>query len=65
VQGASSLLKASGVETRCEIVGGSFFDGVPAGADAYIMRAVLHDWDDERSVAILENIRRWGATLFF
>ena len=44
--------QASGVEARCEIVGGSFFDGVPAGADAYIMRTILHDWDDEGFVTL-------------
>jgi hypothetical protein len=58
VAGAPALLKASGVEGRCERVGGSFFDGVPLGAEAYIMRAVLHDWDDNRSIAILKNVRK-------
>ena len=58
VTGAPPLLAASGVEARCEVVGGSFFDGVPSGAEAYIMRAVLHDWDDERSIAILKSIRK-------
>jgi hypothetical protein len=58
VAGAPPLLAASGVEARCEVVGGSFFDGVPPGADAYMMVAVLHDWDDERSIAILKRIRK-------
>jgi hypothetical protein len=58
VTGAPPLLAASGVEARCEVVGGSFFDGVPPGADAYMMRAILHDWDDERSIAILKIIRK-------
>jgi hypothetical protein len=57
VERAPGLLQASGVEARCEVVGGSFFDGVPTGADAYLLRAILHDWDDERSIAILNNIR--------
>jgi hypothetical protein len=52
------LLQASGVETRCEVVGGSFFDGVPPGADAYLLRAILHDWDDERPIAILKSVRK-------
>jgi ornithine--oxo-acid transaminase len=47
---APALLQASGVEARCEVVGGSFFEGVPPGADAYLLRAILHDWDDERSI---------------
>lgn len=58
VAGAPALLEASGIEARCEIVGGSFFDVVPTGADAYFMRAILHDWDDERSIAILQNVRK-------
>jgi hypothetical protein len=55
---ALTLLQASGVEARCEVVGGSFFDGVPPGADAYLLRAILHDWDDARSIAILKSIRK-------
>jgi hypothetical protein len=43
---------------RCQVVGGSFFEEVPGGADAYILKSVLHDWDDETSVRILETIRR-------
>jgi SAM-dependent methyltransferase len=42
---------------RCEFVGGSFFDGVPKGADAYIMKHIIHDWDDERASQILCNCR--------
>jgi O-methyltransferase domain/Dimerisation domain len=57
VERAPALLQASGVEARCEVVGGSFFEGVPPGADAYLLRAILHDWDDERSIAILKSIR--------
>lgn len=51
------VLTKAGVADRCEVVGGSFFDGVPGGADAYVLTAVVHDWDDERSVAILRNVR--------
>ena len=58
VAGAPALLQASGVKARCEVVGGSFFDGVPPGADAYLLRAILHDWDDERSITILKSIRK-------
>jgi hypothetical protein len=48
----------SGVVERCEVVAGSFFDGVPDGVDAYVLRAVIHDWDDARAGAILSNCRR-------
>jgi SAM-dependent methyltransferase len=43
---------------RCEMVAGSFFDQVPEGADGYLMQHIIHDWDDQRSVEILRNIRR-------
>jgi SAM-dependent methyltransferase len=43
---------------RLEPVGGDFFDAVPAGGDLYLLKFVLHDWDDERSSKILGNIRR-------
>jgi SAM-dependent methyltransferase len=43
---------------RCEMVAGNFFEQVPEGADGYLMQHIIHDWDDERSVAILRNIRR-------
>ena len=57
VAGAPALLSAGGVAGRCRVVAGSFFDGVPAGADAYILKSVLHDWDDTRAGAILRNCR--------
>ena len=43
---------------RIELTPGDFFKSVPAGADAYIMKYILHDWDDELCVKILENCRR-------
>jgi hypothetical protein len=58
VSGAGARLEAAGVAGRCEIVGGDFFESVPAGADAYTMKWILHDWDDEQSTRILKNIRR-------
>jgi len=41
-----------------EVVGGSFFESVPAGGDAYLLKSVLHDWEDEPAVAILRTCRR-------
>jgi hypothetical protein len=46
------------VAARCRIVGGSFFDAVPVGADACIMKGVIHDWPDEDAATILRNTRR-------
>ncbi|MGH8933970.1 MAG: methyltransferase, partial [Egibacteraceae bacterium] len=55
---APSSLAAAGVTDRCDIEEGDFFKAVPNGADAYVLKSVIHDWDDERSVAILTNCRR-------
>jgi SAM-dependent methyltransferase len=43
---------------RCRVVAGDFFESVPEGADAYLLKHGIHDWDDEKSVAILRNCRR-------
>jgi hypothetical protein len=43
---------------RCEIVGGDFFESVPAGADAYLLKGIIHDWNDEAAAKILANCRR-------
>jgi hypothetical protein len=58
VAGATRNLELHGVADRCERVAGDFFQSVPAGADGYMMKFILHDWDDERSLTILRNIRR-------
>lgn len=58
VSKASSVLEASGVADRCEIVKGDFFEAVPTGADTYVLSNILHNWDDERAAAILQNCRR-------
>jgi len=54
---ASGFVTALGVRERCEVVGGSFFDGVPAGADAYLMKYIIHDWDDAKCARILGHCR--------
>jgi O-methyltransferase/methyltransferase family protein len=58
VAGAPPVLDDAGVADRCEVVAGSFFDGVPAGLDLYVLRAVLHDWEDDDAVRILAAVRR-------
>ena len=57
VSGAASLLERAGVANRCRTVGGNFFESVPDGADAYVLRAVIHDWDDDASIRILTVVR--------
>ncbi len=56
INGADALLEREGVAGRVEKVAGDFFASVPAGADAYMMKHIIHDWDDERSIKILSNI---------
>ena len=51
-------VRGAGFEGRCEMHAGSFFEAIPAGADAYSMRHILHDWPDDLCVRILVNIRK-------
>jgi ubiquinone/menaquinone biosynthesis C-methylase UbiE len=57
IVGARPRLEANGVADRCETVAGNFFEAVPAGGDAYVMKWIIHDWDDEKALTILKNIR--------
>lgn len=57
IDGARPRLEAAGVADRCEAVSGDFFKAVPAGGDAYVMKWIIHDWDDEKAIAILKNCR--------
>ena len=50
--------EAAGVAHRCELATGDFFKTVPQGADVYLLKSILHDWDDERCLVILRNCRR-------
>lgn len=56
--GATALLESGGVADRCQIVSGDFFASVPEGADAYMMKHIIHDWDDERATQILRSCHR-------
>jgi hypothetical protein len=58
VERAAEHLRRAGLSGRCEVVAGTFFGAIPGGADAYFLRHVLHDWDDERATALLRNVRR-------
>ncbi len=57
-EGAKKKLADAGLSQRGEFIAGSFFESVPSGADSLILKSIIHDWDDERSVKILENCRR-------
>jgi hypothetical protein len=52
---ARQYLAGLGLDGRCEVVGQSFFDPLPAGADAYLLSRVIHDWDDAAASAILRR----------
>jgi hypothetical protein len=54
-EAAAARFAASGLADRCRVVGGDFMDSVPAGGDLYLLKWVLHDWDDEASLRILRN----------
>jgi hypothetical protein len=49
------LIEALELQDRCQLVGGNFFESVPTGGDAYLLRYIIHDWDDERAITILKN----------
>ncbi|MBV9958516.1 MAG: methyltransferase [Acidobacteria bacterium] len=58
VEVARANIEAAGLASRCEAVAGDFFEAVPEGADAYIMKWIIHDWNEERSARILSNCHR-------
>jgi hypothetical protein len=58
VEGARARIEAEGLEGRCEAVGGDFFQAVPEGGDLYILKAIIHDWNDEQCGTILGHIHR-------
>jgi hypothetical protein len=58
VGGAPALLKERGVETRVRIETGSFFEGVPADGDAYVLSHIVHDWSEAQCLTILGHCRR-------
>jgi len=57
VAGAPEMLRTNNVADRVQIVEGSFFDHVPGGGDAYLLKNVIHDWADDKALQILRNVR--------
>jgi hypothetical protein len=55
---AKANFEAAGVLDRCQVVSGNFFQAVPGGADAYLMRHIIHDWDDQKATQILLQVHR-------
>lgn len=55
VERAQPRIDEAGLADRCQLVGGSFFESVPEGGDLYMMRHIIHDWDEEKTALILKN----------
>ncbi|MEH2214087.1 methyltransferase [Nostoc sp.] len=55
IEEAKSCLQALGFADRCTVVSGNFFESVTAGGDAYLLKHIIHDWDEEKAIAILKN----------
>ncbi len=55
---AKRMLAEAGVSERCEVAGGDFFRAVPSGGDVYVLRSIIHDWDDMPATTILANCER-------
>jgi O-methyltransferase domain len=60
-EAAREAIHAKNHQARCEFVGGDFFQSVPAGADAYVLKFMLVDWRDEEGLLILQNCRQLQA----
>jgi ubiquinone/menaquinone biosynthesis C-methylase UbiE len=58
IEQARGVLAAEGLGDRCGLAGGDFFTEVPAGGDAYLLKYILHDWEDAHAVTILAGCRR-------
>ena len=58
VEGAGKVLESEGVAGRVSITGGNFFEAIPVAADLYLMKFIIHDWNDEQSIQILSNLAR-------
>ena len=58
IEGARTFLEAAQVADRCSLIEGDFLESVPAGADTYLLKCIVHDWDDVSATIILRNCRQ-------
>jgi hypothetical protein len=58
IASANEALTSPELAYRCQLVSGNFLESVPAGGDVYIMKVILHDWNDQTSIEILRTCRR-------
>lgn len=57
VEGAHGPIRAAGLADRCRAEGGDFFKAVPAGGDLYVLKHIIHDWNDAKATQILKSVR--------
>lgn len=57
IEGGRKAVEAAGLSDRCQCYPCDFFEAVPAGANTYLLKHIIHDWDDKRALAILKNCR--------
>ncbi|MDR4496484.1 MAG: acetylserotonin O-methyltransferase [Candidatus Scalindua sp.] len=62
IQGAKDRLEKEGLLNRCTIVAGDFFNSVPQGGDLYILKSIIHDWDEADCLRILKNCHKAMGT---
>ncbi|HKP56988.1 MAG TPA: methyltransferase [Polyangiales bacterium] len=55
--GARELLDPAGLGARCDVASGDFFESVPAGGEVYLLKSVIHDWDDDKATQLLSRCR--------
>jgi len=58
IQQTDQVIRENGLAARCSTVAGNFFEGIPAGGDAYLLKYILHDWNDFEAIHILQNCAR-------
>ncbi|RWS25650.1 hypothetical protein B4U80_13056 [Leptotrombidium deliense] len=58
IEKTAKIVEKSSVSDRCSVIAGNFFESIPANGDCYLMKHIVHDWDDENVLVILRNIRK-------
>jgi hypothetical protein len=58
IGGTQKAITAKGLGQRCQVAPADFFESIPGGADAIIMKHIIHDWEDDKAITILENCRK-------
>ena len=58
IERAGKGIETAGLANRVHLVAGDFFESIPAGVDAYILRHIIHDWEESKAIRILANVRK-------